>query len=180
MEDARDDVGAAEVIGGDDVRCVPARAIGTMRPTRVGAQDIARICAAAERGCETWVRAEGASMGPTLRAGEPVLVAPLDSPPRVGDVVVVALHGRAVLHRVSEVRGDHIRTRGDACAESDPPLTLNDVLARAVAVRRGDHPMPLRWSSRFGARGLWRYSLATCTAWPVRMARRARLRVRVT
>ncbi|PKN57730.1 MAG: hypothetical protein CVU56_09385 [Deltaproteobacteria bacterium HGW-Deltaproteobacteria-14] len=93
------------------------------------AVELARAQLAAGRPLRT--RAAGQSMWPWVRDGAAVTVIPLaGSPLAVGDVVLVALASRLVLHRVIRVAGDIITTKGDAVAWPDPPVTRCDVLGR--------------------------------------------------
>lgn len=60
------------------------------------------------------VRVAGQSMVPALRTGD-VAVVRRDSRPTQGDIALVSQPGHAsVLHRVVEVRGDGLVTKGDA------------------------------------------------------------------
>lgn len=107
----------------------------------------------------------GQSMRPTLCEGDELLLVPLTQPPLEGDVVVVRLPRGWVVHRVVEVRGLAVLTRGDACIRPDPPVALSDVLYRVAAVTRNGQtlglpphrPSPrLRWRRlRTRLRRLW-------------------------
>lgn len=85
------------------------------------------------------VRVSGGSMRPLLVPGCVLTVQPCDaSALRVGDVVVARAGGRAVAHRLVARRADGtIVLRGDALVSCDPPVRPDDVLGRAVRVRRG-------------------------------------------
>lgn len=116
--------------------------------------------------------AAGQSMWPLVRDGQRVTILPLDRPPRVGDVVLLELGRRLVLHRVVRQEGDAVVTKGDAVAWADPPVTaasLLGVLAPrawdrwvALASRSGGAPLArvtgiarravVRWRTRRRAR----------------------------
>lgn len=82
------------------------------------------------------------SMAPGIDPGDAVVLARLDGPPEVGDVVLVEVPetGRrlgfpdTMVHRIVEIEGDGtIWTQGDARAERDPfPVTAADLDGRVV------------------------------------------------
>jgi hypothetical protein len=75
-------------------------------------------------------------MSPALGDGDEVHVAPFgDAPPRPGEVVVARLGPRLVTHRLRRLDGGRAILRGDACRHDDPPLPLDALLGRVVAVR---------------------------------------------
>ncbi|MCB9731471.1 MAG: S24/S26 family peptidase [Deltaproteobacteria bacterium] len=78
-------------------------------------------------------RAAGQSMWPLLREGAEVVVVPLTAAPAVGDVVLLVLGGRLVLHRVVRVLADGaVVTKGDAELGADPPVAAADLLGRVA------------------------------------------------
>lgn len=116
-----------------------------------------------------WVTARGGSMWPTIRDGDEVLLVPLGRP-RVGDVVVLDLGSRLVLHRVVRAGDALLVTRGDASRCEDGHVSLADVVGRAVAARRGSTVLALVPTLRFGLlptlRGLrWRLRLTVARLW---------------
>lgn len=73
--------------------------------------------------------AQGHSMWPLIQHGDLVEVHPL---PRsnwlvVGDIVLVALADRLVLHRVIAIAGDDVTTKGDAVARPDARMRRAEV-----------------------------------------------------
>ncbi|MFT6398271.1 MAG: signal peptidase I, partial [Bradymonadia bacterium] len=70
------------------------------------------------------VDAEGGSMFPLIRNGDSVLVRPIDRKLRVGDVVLLVLDGRWILHRIVELTAVTVRTQGDNQAQADHPVGL--------------------------------------------------------
>jgi hypothetical protein len=80
------------------------------------------------------LHATGHAMWPGVRDGDVVEVMPQTSPPTLGDIVLVVLKERLVLHRVVAVTPDTFTTKGDAVAHADPPLRPDDLLG---TVRRG-------------------------------------------
>jgi signal peptidase I len=85
-----------------------------------------------------------ASMTPTIRTGDVVLLGHLDRPPRVGDVIAVSVPDAArtrygypavVIHRVVRIApGGDIVTKGDARPKPDPfTVRRGAVTARVVA-----------------------------------------------
>ncbi len=137
---------------------------------------IALVRGVVEEGGSLWVGAEGWSMSPTIRVGDNVLLERADNA-RVGDVVLLDLDGTPVLHRVIDVGEGKVWTAGDGLPRPDAPVTLEHVVARAVARERGGRTTALRWEPSLGAialaRGLW-WRARIGVARGVRAARSAR------
>jgi hypothetical protein len=81
------------------------------------------------------VRALGVSMRPWLRSGERILLE--RRAPRRGDVALVALEGRLLLHRLVRRREGHWLVAGDGRREVDGWVDEADVLAVATSRHRG-------------------------------------------
>ena len=118
-------------------------------------------------GGEFWLSVTGRSMTPLLAEGDRVLLAKVGRAVRPGQIVLREAAGSAMLHRVVAVDGATVLTRGDACADVDPPASRESVVAVAIAARRGGRLIALAPQPRFGVWALSRY------AW---YATRARLR----
>jgi len=130
------------------------------RSVTLSAPDAARLIRdALGAGGELWVSGSGGSMHPTIRHADPVLLAPLARRPRRGQVVLVPLGPRLMLHRVVDVQGDVVLTRGDARQRNDAPVPRRDVFAHAVAVRRQTTVTTLVVTLRFGVAPLVRFLL---------------------
>ena len=128
------------------------------RSLSLAAPEIRRlVCDAVDAGGEIWVGASGQSMHATVRHSDQVLIAPIRRESRRGDIVLVPVGSGLMLHRVVRVSADAITTRGDARRANDVPVRRTDVLARAVAVRRGDEVTPLVPTLRFGLVPLFRF-----------------------
>jgi hypothetical protein len=86
----------------------------------------------------------GASMWPTLRAGDEALFAPLAAPPADGEILLYRLRDGLVAHRFRGALPDgRLRLRGDGLMHDDPPVEPEAVLGRLVAVRRGGRERPI-------------------------------------
>lgn len=130
------------------------------RSVQLSAPDAARLIRdAVAAGGEMWVSGSGGSMHPTIRHADPVLVAPLARHVRRGHVVLVPLGPRLMLHRVVDVQGDIVLTRGDARQRNDAPIAAQQVVARALAVRQERTVTPLVPTLRFGLGPLVRFML---------------------
>lgn len=131
------------------------------RSLQLSAPDAAQLIRDAVRaGGELWVTGSGQSMQPTVRHADLVLVVPLRRDVRRGDVVLVPLGPRLMLHRVALVDEQRVVTRGDARERNDAPVATSEIVARAIAVRRDQVVTPLGWTTRFGAQALARYLIA--------------------
>ena len=141
------------------------------RSLQLSAPDAARLIRDAVRaGGELWVTGSGQSMQPTVCHADLVLVAPLRRDVRRGDIVLVPLGSRLMLHRVALLQGGLVVTRGDARERNDAPIARQEIVARALAVRQGSLVTPLGLTTRFGAAALVRYLRADAK----RRARRLR------
>lgn len=153
------------------VRSAAPHAALLKRSLQLSAPEAARLIRDAVRaGGELWVAGSGQSMHPTVRHADLVLVAPLRRGARRGDIVLVPLGPRLMLHRVALLEADRIITRGDARDRNDRPVPKEEIVALAVAVRRDDRVTPLGLTTRFGAAALARYIMGEAK----RRARRLR------
>lgn len=91
----------------------------------------------------------GQSMWPLIRDGERVEVRPRSGPVEIGDVVLVMLGHKLVLHRVVAIQSDGVVTKGDAVGWCDPPSRLGEVLG--VVDRKGPSRPVLRGGARWVA-----------------------------
>jgi hypothetical protein len=128
------------------------------RSLQLSAPDAARLIRDAVRaGGELWVTGSGQSMHPTVRHADVVLVAPVHRAVRRGDIILVPLGTRLMLHRVALLQNTLVVTRGDARERDDAPVAREEIVARAIAVRQGSVVTPLSLTTRFGTTALFRY-----------------------
>lgn len=145
------------------------------RSLSLSAPEISRLIReAVQAGGEMWVTGSGQSMHPTVRHADFVLLSPLSRGPRRGDIVLVPLGPGLMLHRVARADRSGVVTRGDARQMNDVPVSHDQVLARAVAIRRRGVVTPLVLTTRFGVAPLLRF-LSRATRRRLRLVR-ARVR----
>lgn len=89
------------------------------------------------RGDTAVIEVEGGSMLPWLRSGDRVRLVPAHVAQR-GDVALVLVDGRWVLHRVVRRDGGTVSTRGDFNRDADRGGQGVRVVAIAVAATRAD------------------------------------------
>jgi hypothetical protein len=65
-----------------------------------------------------------------------------------------------MLHRVVDIQGDIVLTRGDARQRNDAPVARREVVARALAVRQQHTVTTLVPTLRFGLAPLVRFLLS--------------------
>jgi signal peptidase I len=104
-------------------------------------------------------RAEGASMRPTIRSGESIVVAAVaESEVVAGDILLYRRAARLLAHRVVCVTSDggrrRFELRGDAKRASDAPVVFDAVIGRVVGVVRNGRLVPLRGRGARIARAL--------------------------
>jgi len=117
-----------------------------------GAEDAMLLDAALDAG-PLALSVRGVSMRPWLRAGDAVLL--VRRAPRPGDVALVRVSGRLVLHRLVRRRGGRWLVRGDARPCADGWVGPEAVLAVATGRRRRGEG-PWRGMDGTGARALAR------------------------
>lgn len=85
------------------------------------------------------LRVTGQSMSPFIRGGDLATLVPLKGrAARRGDVVAFRSGGQwLVIHRVVEIQGEKVRTRGDGLRRGDEAIQATDVMALVTAVKRG-------------------------------------------
>ncbi len=112
---------------------------------------------------------DGSSMNPTLCQRDLLEVAPYGPlAPRIGDVVLCLPPGadRAVVHRVTTLSAEGIRTRGDNNGNDDPWLLRpGDIVGRVIAAHRASRRRAIH-GGRLGCG----WALAVC--WVARLRRR--------
>jgi hypothetical protein len=74
------------------------------------------------------------------------------------------MNGNPILHRVRRRHGTSIVTRGDASRHDDSPVSVDNCVGLAVAVRRNGALIALTPTLRFGLLPLIRYA-----AWSLRI-----------
>ncbi|MGV8042265.1 MAG: S26 family signal peptidase [Thermoanaerobaculaceae bacterium] len=113
--------------------------------------------------------APGRSMGPTIRDGDEIEVAPLGGR-RIGRGTVVLYRGwgGVIAHRVLAVR-EALSVRGDASFGSGESVSRSEVLGVVVAVRRNG-----RWRRLDGVAGRRRHAYALAWRLAVAVVRRLR------
>lgn len=108
------------------------------------APGVAELCAAMlGAGDPVSLVATGRSMVPTIRDGETIVVEAVAAEAiKPGDVVVVRTAGGIRAHRMRSLQHGEcgaplLVCRGDNAGADDPPVPLEAVLGRVVAVQRG-------------------------------------------
>jgi hypothetical protein len=119
------------------------RAAGDLASALAGPEGRQLLQRALEQG-PVEIRAVGVSMRPLLRAGDRIR---LDRrAPRRGDVALVEVSERVMLHRLVRRHRDRWLVRGDARSTSDGWVASDQILAIATARRRGGESHPdARW-----------------------------------
>jgi signal peptidase I len=105
------------------------------------------------------------SMWPLLRAGDAVIVQPIEpGAGRVGDVLVVQRGAEFITHRLIAIEGERWLMRGDNAILVDAPVRRAECVGRVEAIERGAYQIDLaqpQWAQlnqRLGqiGRGHWR------------------------
>ena len=128
----------------------------------------------------TWIEATGPSMEPLIHPGDRLLVAFGARPERTGQVILCAVDGRFVAHRlvahriVTDPAGDplvRLIAKGDAEALPDRAIAPESVVGVVQAIRRGEERPPrsaTAWMTPPSA------VVAVVSWWGGRAARRSR------
>ncbi len=78
----------------------------------------------------------GSSMWPALKKGDLVALKGVDSIEalRVGDIIAFEHVSDLAIHRIVEIEGETIVTKGDGNLQSDPPISFEQVVARIPSI----------------------------------------------
>ena len=90
-----------------------------------------------EEGREVTFTPLGSSMLPFIRGGRDAVRMCKKDSVEVGDMTLVRLGGRYVLHRVIALEGDRVTLMGDGNLSGTESCTLQDVMGTVVAIQRG-------------------------------------------
>ena len=101
------------------------------------AQDVAR-------GEELRLTVTSGSMAPLLRPGDSVLVEPITTELKLGEIVVLRHNNEWITHRVLRIEAQRCQTYGDNARSVDEPITLDAVVGRVVAIERAGRTLDLR------------------------------------
>jgi hypothetical protein len=102
-------------------------------------------------------RARGFSMGPFIKDGDVVTIAPIHGRlPGLGDIVatVNGAAGRLFIHRVTRKNNNEYVTRGDNGESDDIPVSAKQILGCVTCVERGGKKVRLGLGPERHAMGL--------------------------
>ncbi len=91
-----------------------------------------------DEGREVIVRAKGNSMLPYIRDGRDSVVLKKSDSLEVGDIVLVQMPGRFVMHRIIARRGDRFRMMGDGNLRGTETFRREDVLGKVIWIVKED------------------------------------------
>jgi signal peptidase I len=84
------------------------------------------------------------SMWPLLRAGDAVIVQPIEPATiRIGDVLVAQRGGESITHRLIALEGEQWVMRGDNAIWADAPVGRAEGVGRVEAIERGAYRIDL-------------------------------------
>ncbi len=84
------------------------------------------------------------SMWPVLTRGDLIFVdGSRRNPPEVGDIIVFSHQNGLAVHRIVDIRGTRIITKGDANTASDDPITTDDIIGTVPAIGKRPLKLPL-------------------------------------
>ncbi len=85
------------------------------------------------------------SMWPVLKKGDFILIKGLQSENdiKVGDIIVYKNPKGFTIHRITEINGDTITTKGDANNVSDTPINFSDVIGKLFTIKDKPLRIPL-------------------------------------
>jgi len=85
------------------------------------------------------------SMWPTLKKGDFILIKGVKNlnEIKVGDIVVYKNPKGFTIHRIVEIKGDMVTTRGDANNVNDTPINFADIIGKPLNFRNKPLRIPL-------------------------------------
>lgn len=102
-------------------------------PNEILLEEIGRML---EEGREVVFRPKGNSMLPFIRGDRDSVVLRKAENVEVGDIILVRLDGRYVLHRLIRKEGDALTLMGDGNVRGTEACTVGDVMGTVVAIVR--------------------------------------------
>ena len=86
---------------------------------------------------EVRLKAGGASMLPAIWPGDLITVRRRDLPElKPGQIVLYNRDGKLTAHRIQQLFGDHLITRGDSVPCFDPPVQADEIVGQVVSISR--------------------------------------------
>lgn len=79
----------------------------------------------------------GSSMLPFIRGGKDSVTLKKKPDAAVGDIVLVRLPGRYVLHRIIELEGEEVTLMGDGNIVGTENCRLSDIMGTVTAIQKG-------------------------------------------
>jgi signal peptidase len=85
------------------------------------------------------------SMWPVLKRGDLILIKGIESKEevKVGDIIVYKNPKGFTIHRVVEIKGDTLVTRGDANNVNDTPISYAEIIGELVTINNKPLRVPL-------------------------------------
>lgn len=124
-----------------------------MNPSQIDPLNIPPALAAViemweEAGKQHWIPIAGESMLPLLQPGDQVLVSHGHADVRPGDIIVVWHSGRLLIHRLVRISGNGKHrtfvTKGDNTLRFDSPVSAEEIIGKAIAIKRQGRQIFLR------------------------------------
>lgn len=109
-----------------------------------------------DQGKQHRISIAGNSMLPLMRDGDRVMVAHGNAGVQPGDVIVFWQSERLMVHRVIQIdvarEYSQFLTKGDNVSSFDPPVVVDQIIGRVMAIQRGDREISIdtRWWRMFG------------------------------
>lgn len=119
-------------------------------------------------------------MWPFLKNGDSIWVEPLESEPKIGDVVLLRFPNRLVIHRIAQIHEDgSITAWGDFNLRADPVAAPQQIVGIARAIRRGQRHISIGTMREVWGRATVNFRpLLTLLVIAIRKLLRFRLRLR--
>lgn len=90
------------------------------------------------KGIEVTIRARGNSMLPYIRGDRDNVVLQRAESVEVGDIVLVRLPGRFVMHRIIEAQGDSFVMMGDGNIRGTESFSREEIIGKVVCIVKPD------------------------------------------
>ena len=103
-------------------------------PNKVLLEEAAQLL---DEGREVTFTPLGSSMLPFIRGGKDSVTLRKKDSAEVGDIVLVRLPGRYVLHRIIALDGDKVTLMGDGNLAGTESCTRADIMGTVTAIQRG-------------------------------------------
>lgn len=109
----------------------------TSNNVAISVDDLAELVVSQiERNQSVWITVSGNSMYPLFISGRDEVCLEKSKKYKRNDIVFYNNSGKWMLHRIIKIKGNAVSCKGDNVKAFEPPVRLNDIVAKVVKFKR--------------------------------------------